>query len=541
VSALANHQPKVQRSIRVESFVLLLLAALIAFAGAVAIAQALTRQTYAEAGDDETLRAIGMENAQLVGVAAVRSAVIAFTAAAVALLVGWLAAPSFLLSLAGRANLDSGFPVDTWPLLVGAASVVTFTMVVGVAAAWLVARSMTARRAAARSVVSRGWFAEPLRRAWLPLPAVLGARMAVQRGRRALPAWTAVAGVSMCIALLAFSSMFVAQLRRNLSEEQRYGWNWDVKIGTPALADIADPIAPGIRALPDVTDLSVATVTQVDVGPTRVDVYAIDSLVGSAQPTVVAGRLPEKSGEVALGSRTMKDLETGLGRIIAARIGAEKATYHVVGQVILPEFGDSGQLGTGALMTIDALDRVLPDPPRNMFLVRFRDGRDARMREAQLGAVLSPLPLHTDARPEDLVRIARDDDAVLVLGLLLGVLALVMLAHTVGTASRRARHNHATLRALGYSRRQSRLTVVWHSLTLGGLALAIGLPLGVVAGRLLWASYARGLGVASDVFFPFVTAGLVVAGTTIIAVLASIPSELYVTRTNVAATLRTGR
>src|SRR4051794_2300962 len=46
ISALANHQPKVQRSIRVESLVLALLAALVAFAGVVAAAQALTRQTF---------------------------------------------------------------------------------------------------------------------------------------------------------------------------------------------------------------------------------------------------------------------------------------------------------------------------------------------------------------------------------------------------------------------------------------------------------------------------------------------------------------
>jgi predicted lysophospholipase L1 biosynthesis ABC-type transport system permease subunit len=176
-----------------------------------------------------------------------------------------------------------------------------------------------------------------------------------------------------------------------------------------------------------------------------------------------------------------------------------------------------------------------------MFLVRFRDAPDAGLREAQLGAVLSPLPLHTDARPEDLVRIARDDDALLVLGLLLGVLVLVMLAHTVATASRRARHNHATLRALGYSRHQSRMTVVWQSLTLGALALAIGLPVGIIAGRWLWAEYARGLGIEADVFLPLLPAVVAIAGTAVIAVIASIPSEWYVTRTDVAATLRTGR
>jgi hypothetical protein len=359
ISTLANHQPKVQRSIRVESFVLVLLAILVAFAGAVASAQALTRQTYAEAGDDDILRAVGMETRQLIGIAAVRSAVIALVAVAVAVLVGWLAAPGFLLSLAARANLDRGYPVD-WPtLLLGSAAILVFTMLVGLASAWGSVRRLRRHVTPSGGAMRIVRVGEPFRRTWLPLPTIVGARFAVQRSRRSLPAWTAVAGIGLCVALLAFASMFTAQLRRNLDEQHRYGWNWDVKLGTPALPDIADSISPGIAALPDVTDLSIATVTQIDVLETRVDVFAIDSVVGRAQPTVVAGRLPRDSDEIALGDRTMKDLQTGLGRIIAARIGSQKATYRVVGQVIMPEFGDSGQLGTGASMKITELGLLL--------------------------------------------------------------------------------------------------------------------------------------------------------------------------------------
>ncbi len=539
ISKLENHQPKVQRSIRVESLVLALLAALVAFGGVVAAAQALTRQTFVEAAGDDTLRALGMAPPQLMGVAAIRSAVIAIVAATVACLGGWLLAPFFLLSLANKANLDRGFPVNVPTLVIGGSSVVAFTMIVGVVSAFFVARSARPRREASAPAPGRG-LGDRLRQSWLPLPMLIGVRFAIHRTRRSAPAWTAIAGVGLCVALLAFASTFTWLLRRDLSQPHRYGWNWDVKVGAPALPDLADVLGPGLRALPDVTDLSVASVTQIDVGTTRVDVFGIDPIVGSAGPTIVAGRVPAASGEIVLGSRTMHALDTGLGRIIAVRIGLSKSTYRVVGQAIFPEFGDSGQLGTGAWMTIPALRRVLPAAPRNSFLVGFRGSHDSAARVALLRDVLSPIPSHVDARPEDLVNLSRDDGLLIALGLLLGVLALAMLAHTVVTAARQGRHNHATLRALGYSRRQSGVTVLWQSLTLATGALALGLPLGLLAGRQVWRGYATGLGVARDAFVPLPPILLAVVGTVAVAFLAAIPSSWYVIRTKLAVTLRSG-
>ncbi len=540
ISKLENHQPKVQRSIRVESLVLALLAALVAFAGVVAAAQALTRQTFVESADDDTLRALGMQPSQLLRVAAIRSAVIAIVAATVACLVGWLAAPFFLLSLAHKANLDRGFPVDALTLVIGAVSVIAFTMVVGVISALFAGRSARTRARQSSVPSPRRGRGDAFGQSWLPLPMVIGARFAIQRTRRSAPAWTAIAGVGLCVALLAFASTFTWLLRRDLAEKHRYGWNWDVKVGAPALPDLDEVLRPGLQALPDVTDLSVASVTQIDVGTTRVDVLAIDPVVGSAGPTIVAGRAPTASGEIVLGSRTMHALQTGLGRIIAVRIGASKATYRVVGQAIFPEFGDSGQLGTGAWMTIPALRRVLPSTARNSFLIAFRGSPDKAARVAQLRDVLSPLPSHVDARPEDLVNLSRDDTLLIALGLVLGLLALAMLAHTVVTAARQGRHNHATLRALGYSRSQSGLTVLWQSLALAMGALALGLPLGLLAGRQIWTVYATGLGVATDAFVPLAPIVISLVGTAVVAVLAAVPSSWYVLRSNLADTLRGG-
>jgi putative ABC transport system permease protein len=277
-------------------------------------------------------------------------------------------------------------------------------------------------------------------------------------------------------------------------------------------------------------------VTQVDITQTRIDVLALDPIVGDAQPTLVAGRSPRAADEIALGARTMREKSTGLGRLIEAKIGDNAATYRVVGQVVFPEFGDSGQLGTGAQMTVAGVRRLLPTAPRDNFYLRF-SGRDAVARQDDVAAILNPLPAHTDARPEDLVNLARGDGLLLVLGGLLGLLALAMLVHTVVTAVRSARRSHAVLRALGYSRRQSEATVLWQSLALAVAALGVGLPAGLVVGRWVWIAYANHLGMPSDPYVPSISVVLALVGTTVVALLAAAAPGWIVARTNVARTL----
>jgi ABC-type lipoprotein release transport system permease subunit len=542
VSTLENQMPKVQRSLRAEALILAILAALVAVAGVIAVAQALVRQAFAEAGDDETLRALGLRPSQLLGVAIFRSTCVAIVSATIACLLAWLAAPSFSLSLARTANLDSGFPLDPAILLIGGLAVVVFTVGVGAAAALVVARhDRSVKRHGSEAVPKRRWVARlsPLQ-SGLPLGPLIGVRFATQRSRRSAPAWTAVAGTAACVAIVVCASTFVSHLHRDLTEKHRYGWNWDVKIGAPALPDIVGVVlTPILKDQPDITDLSLGAVTQVDVEGTRVDVLGLNRITGSAQPTILEGRAPEDADEIVLGARTMRTLNTGLGRIIASRIGTKKATYRVVGVAVFPEFGDSGQLGTGSWMTIEGLQRVLPSAARDTFYIRFGDAADAQQRADQLTRVLAPLPSRDDARPEDLVNLARGDGLIFALGALVAVLALAMLVHTVVTAVRGGRRSHATLRALGYSRRQSRSTVLWQTITLATLAFVVGVPVGLIAGRFAWVAFAHRLGVETDPFVPLGNLLIVGAGMAVVALLAAIPPAWLVTRGDVAHTLQT--
>jgi ABC-type lipoprotein release transport system permease subunit len=541
VSTLDNQRPKVERSLHAEALILAILAALVALAGMIAIAQAVVRQAFVESGDDETLRALGLQPSQLLGIAAFRSVCIAIVGVTVAGVFAWLAAPSFSLSLATKANLDTGFPLDPAVTVLGGLVVVAFAIGAGIWGAALVARRSHRREPRRPEVAAkRRWTAalSPLR-SGLPLGALLGVRFATQRHRRSAPAWTAVAGTAACVAIVVFASTFITHLHRDLSEKHRYGWNWDVKIGAPALPDIVGVVlSEPLRDQPDITDLSVGAVTQIEVGGTRVDALGLDRLRGAAQPTIIDGHEPRDAGEIVLGARTMRTLDTGLGRIIAARVGEAKATYRVVGVAVFPEFGDSGQLGTGSWMTVDGLRRVLPGVPRDLFYIKFGEAADPRERAEQMTRVLAPLPSRDDARPEDLVNLARGDGLIVALGALVGLLALAMLVHTVVTAVRGGRRSHATLRALGFSRRQSRMTVLWQTLTLAVLAFVIGLPAGLIAGRFVWVAFAHSLGLESDPFIPDGTVFVTAAGMAVVALLAAVPPAWLVTRGDVAQTLQ---
>ena len=72
------------------------------------------------------------------------------------------------------------------------------------------------------------------------------------------------------------------------------------------------------------------------------------------------------------------------------------------------------------------------------------------------------------------------------LGAFLVLLAVGAVGHALATAVHRRRGELAVLRALGMTRRQSRLVVVTQASVLAAIGLAVGVPLGLALGRLVW-------------------------------------------------------
>jgi putative ABC transport system permease protein len=233
----------------------------------------------------------------------------------------------------------------------------------------------------------------------------------------------------------------------------------------------------------------------------------------------------------------MSTLDSAIGDYVTARIGLRTNTLRVVGKAIFPEFGDAGQLGTGALMTEEGVTRLSPDAPRNTFLVGFRRDRSASVEERELRRAVEPMPVRTDARPQDLVNLSRGNGLLGTLSLMLAVLAFVMLAHVLATAVQSRRRDFAVLRTLGMRRPQIWSTVGWHTATLVGAALVIGLPIGLLAARLTWSAFATRLGVVADPVTPIRPILLAVIGGAVVGVLAAAGPAWVASRSNLAAVL----
>jgi predicted lysophospholipase L1 biosynthesis ABC-type transport system permease subunit len=80
--------------------------------------------------------------------------------------------------------------------------------------------------------------------------------------------------------------------------------------------------------------------------------------------------------------------------------------------------------------------------------------------------------------------------------------AVLSLALTVLASVRRRRHELALLKALGMTRGQVRAITAWQTTLTLLIALAAGLPLGIVTGRWAWRSFAASLGVVPVTVIP---------------------------------------
>jgi putative ABC transport system permease protein len=85
-----------------------------------------------------------------------------------------------------------------------------------------------------------------------------------------------------------------------------------------------------------------------------------------------------------------------------------------------------------------------------------------------------------------------------VLALLLGLVAMLGVAHTLWATPRRRRRDLATLRALGFTPVQVRRVLHTQAAVLATVGLAGGIVGGVIAGRLAWEAAAESIGVPTD-------------------------------------------
>ncbi|MCA1832151.1 MAG: ABC transporter permease [Actinomycetota bacterium] len=560
----------VQRSIHLQAIALWLLAALGAASLLLVFGQTLSRQIFIESDDHPTLQALGATRPQLVAVILLRAIVAAIGGAAIAIAVSLALSPLLPTGLARVAEPYPGLAIDGFVAGAGVGALTATVVILGLFPAW---RSGRMRAGAGLTAERPSVIAEFFSRAGRLPSLVAGARLALQRGsgRSAMPVRTTIAALTLGIVVLTAAGTFAASLSHFLVTPRLYGVLWDARVGverpesfTGETRTVGSPldlnaIAQKLVAMdPRIEGVAVgSTGLNLAVGDTLLETMVIEAGAGRAPlPPLLEGRYPQQRPrgqmqEIVLGRRAIERLGTSVGSTIEASfldVDERKTKLRVVGVAVVPVFVDSSRLGESALLPPGVLQKDLGLPedfeqaePDNLFVAGRADEtlvrEIARLAGPEVGAG-DDVHIWNDTPPSDIVNFGRVQKMPLALGLLLAAFAAATLIHTLITAVNRRRRDLAILKTIGFVRGQVRRAVFAHSLLLTALALAIGIPAGIAAGRWMWRLLAHDLGVLPEPVLQAVTMAIGIAATFAIAVVIAVFPARVAAWTRPATVLR---
>jgi hypothetical protein len=508
---------------RVEALALLLFGSLVGILTLAMVGQALVRHVRSTSDDDVTLRALGLTTRQALTVGVLRATILGLGAAAIALGVAYVISARMPIGLARQAEVHPGYAFD--PLVLGAGAV---ALVLVLAALGALASGGPRGRGAAGPGVAHA--VAPL---GMGPSATVGVRMALQpgRGRTAVAVRTTMLTAVIGIAAVAATLVFGANLGRLATVPRLQGWNWDVSVGNPHSDDVSKTAVPLLVSNPSVAGTtSVAGPIPVRLGDSagQDGLFSFGVVKGTVFPVVTAGRPPRGPNEIALGALTLRHVHKRIGDALAVSAGGAPHTFTITSTIVLTPavVNDQIPLGAGAVVTpegLRALGAANPDvTPVNVFLIRFVPHVDRAQAMATLQADF-PGTVLPAIRPPDVENLQRVSDLPPLLAAVLAGVAIMTVGHMLASSVRRRRRDFAVLQTIGFVRRQVSAAVAWQAVAVAVVALCVGLPIGIAAGRWAWLLVTHQLGLASVTTVPIAIAALVPAAILAANVAAALP------------------
>ncbi|MGO8955993.1 MAG: FtsX-like permease family protein [Streptosporangiaceae bacterium] len=561
--AIVKHEA--QQAIEPQALALAVLGGLAALALLVLITQGLAQLLSRSAADVPALRAIGASRAEAAAAAAAWGA--AAVLGTVIVSVGGAIAVSPLAPVGPVRRYDPVRGVQADWLVLGAGGAVLLVLLTALLA-WLSWRAVRQEREL--PPVRPSALVTAASRAGLPVTAVAGIRNALERGsgRLRAPVRATLTGSVVAVTALVAALVFGASLTGLVTHPAKYGWNWDLLIQSqggwgswpPGALDQMVADQPGVAGW---SELGFA---QLSIRGAEVPTMGVlqHNTAHPVEPPTTTGRPLSGPNQIELGTITMRELGLRVGDKLR-RLGQDKQPLTVVGTATLPSFGvvltDHVSLGRGAMMDWTTLMTVLGLPvhlsasevndavasPAYPATVAF--DVSSRSVASKLIAKIAALSASTGS-PGGTYQLGPQLGAAVInssqmgsqpLALATGVAAAALLALglTILASVRQRRRELALLKSLGLRARQIRAIIAWQTSTILAIAVAAGVPLGVVAGQWAWRSFANAIGVVPTPVVPgrsllIGAALLLLAGN----LLASFPAFLAA-RIAPAATLRT--
>jgi hypothetical protein len=501
-----------QSALRTIALGLAALTAVAALAGLVVAGQAVARLVVGSDDDSRVLAALGIGTRGRAIAAGAPAAVAAVVGVLLGTAVVPFVAPVLVGGLARAFETDPG-PVLDWAVL---APGVAFALVALVAVA-LTTATLQQRANRRSSAVGGHGLAATAARLGLSAPAVAGLAVASSRSGRRVPTRQALAASLVGVIGVVGVAVFGASLRHAVDDHRQYGWAWDANVAVGMEPTSAELDRRGVTNAAMVTyDLPL----QVESRP--VTALSLEPVRGAIAPVVVRGRLPALVNEVLVGEKTLDEIDRGIGDLVDIEGPGGRTEVRIVGTTPMPSAQEPLPLASGVVIDPRLLSELGLEGTGYQQLGVQVDG-DPREAFADLATgadVRYPEP------PAEVARLEEVRGHLVLLVAFLAAIASLAVAHALAITIRRRRRDLGVLRSLGFTRRQVRRAVLTPAAVLAVAAIGIGLPLGVMAGRLGWRALTESIGVP---FVPVVPAGLlaaVIVGVAAVTAVAVIPSVI---------------
>ena len=510
--------------------VVLLIAALV-FAG-----QALSRQIAGEIGDRETLRALGLPGRASVVVAAIRVIPIAAGAASIAVVTAGGASSFGPTGLAGRADITTGVQLDAVVLALGAVAVAG-AVVFGALPAALGNRARRSGHSLLRQLPSSS----------VPLVAWVGLRLDNGLHRRSALRSVIVATAAAVAACVAAATM-VASLDRVTTEPARYGMPWDYAVPVFGDPGVVDKIAQLARGDPAITSAAVIKTAGPIELPSVPAFFAVSfsPVKGALSAVIINGRPPAADDEVAVAPKTLAALGKRIGDTIdqlptLARgdvVPTKTATvgpFKIVGEALVTDGEAAFGPGNGIVVTENTRNAV-DSSPGGYVVVVADPSVPAGTVVAHLLKVREFIAQPTP--PVDIEGLVEISGTPRVIAAVVALLAVGALGHGLHTDTRRHRRQLGIMRALGFTTGQVRHSVTWRAAAVGITSAIIGVPSGVILGRLAWRLIEDQVGLASAPLTPLLAPPLAAVVAVALAAALAVWPGIRVARYPLATALR---
>jgi predicted lysophospholipase L1 biosynthesis ABC-type transport system permease subunit len=359
-----------------------------------------------------------------------------------------------------------------------------------------------------------------------------------------------LSGVGIAVLGVIVVAVFGASLDHLLATPQAYGRAWDASVVDAHVENAVEgqfcgPVRSRLIADAKVAAIANACSTSITVEGRGVGAIAITPLRGTIGPTVLSGRAPHRSDEVALGTDTMRALHLHVGDDATLEGAKHPTRYRVVGRVIVPQIIDTQAIADGAVVTGAGLQRLGPprDDTNASLVVRFRPGVDELAATAELRRLgdsndFELALANAPTLPLEVERLHQIDHVPDALAAFLTLLGAIAVGHLLVTSIRRQRRDFAVLKTMGFSRGQLMAAVASEATTVAAFGIVVGLVLGIAGGATLWRAVAHRVGLVPGVDMPLLAILFVVLATVIVANLVAALPARAAARTPAAVILR---